>query len=252
MESQMNDNGEWVDRRMALLEPGADLTPNAARALGRLHTRDRRSRVARRNLTWGVALASVVCIVALALPPRALCCTKPADEIPASNYRQSGSPVAPITIEIYSDFECPACAVFYRDTYPRLVTEYVKTGRVRIVHRDFPLPMHPYAKLAARYANAAGELGQYEAVFNRLFETQAEWGANGKIEAAIAPVLTPGALSKIRELVVNDPRLDDSVDEPINQTPTLIVVVNGQRHKLAGAPTFGVLSAYLEELLKSR
>ncbi len=246
----MNDNGEWVDRSMALLEPGADLTPNAARALGRLHTRDRRSRVARRNWICGAAAASVACIVMLALPPRALCCSKPIDEIPGSTYRLSGSPAAPIVVEIYSDFECPACAVFYRETYPSLVAEYVNTGKVRIMHRDFPLPIHRYAKVAARYANAAGELGQYDLVFNRLFETQATWGSNGNIEAAIAPAVTPAVMAKIRELVANGTGLDDSVREQINGTPTLIVVMNGQRLKLAGAPTFGVLSAYVEELLK--
>lgn len=250
MENQTNDNSEWVDRRMALLEPGANPAPDAARAFGRLRERDRRFRVVRRNWIWGAAMASVAFVAMLALPTRALCCTKPADEVPAATYRQSGSAAAPITIEIYSDFECPACAVFYRETYPRLVAEYVNTGKVKIVHRDFPLPMHPYAKLAARYANAAGELGQYEVVFKRLFETQAEWGGNGNIEAAIAPVVAPGVMARIRGLVANDPKLDDSVDEQINQTPTLILVVNGQRHKVAGALTFSVLSTYLEELTK--
>jgi protein-disulfide isomerase len=65
-----------------------------------------------------------------------------------------------------------AFEVFYRDTYPSLVSEYVINGKVRVVHRDFPLPQHKYARLAARYANAADELGLYDVAFNRSFETQ--------------------------------------------------------------------------------
>ena len=257
MENGTNDNSEWVDRRMALLDSAESLEPNAVRAFARLRERDRRFRIVRRNWIWGTALASVACIVMLALPTRALCCTKPDEAIPASSYKQAGSAPAPITVEIYADFECPACAAFYRDTYPLLVSQYVKTGKVRILHRDFPLPQHAYAKLAARYANAAGELGQYDLVFSRLFETQPDWGANGNIEASLAPVLAPDVMAKIRSLVAKDPKLDDSVaadmsmgmgEDHLTQTPTLIVVVNGVRHKLAGAPSFTVLSAYLNEL----
>src|SRR5207248_2110086 len=78
---------------------------------------------------------------------------------PRRDYKVSGSPDAPVVCEIYSDYECPACGLFYSDVFPRLLSEYVMTGKVRVVHRDFPLPMHRYSKLAARYANAAGKSG---------------------------------------------------------------------------------------------
>ena len=63
---------------------------------------------------------------------------------PARNYKESGSPDAPIACEIYSDYECPSCAAFYRDTMPLLVAEYVQTGKVKLLHRDFPLAQHTY------------------------------------------------------------------------------------------------------------
>src|SRR6202012_5794730 len=94
------------------------------------------------------------------------------------NYKVIGSPTAPLTLEIYSDYECPFCAVFYNTVYPQLVAGFVDTGKVRIIHRDFPLPQHPYAKIAARYANAAGENGPYRQAVAPLFTTQGGWGAH--------------------------------------------------------------------------
>ena len=74
--------------------------------------------------------------------------------------------------EIYSDYECPSCAGFCTQVFPKFVAEFVKTGKVRVVHRDFPLPQHPFAKLAARYANAEGEVGHFEEVEKQLFVSQ--------------------------------------------------------------------------------
>jgi protein-disulfide isomerase len=148
--------------------------------------------------------------------------------------------------------------VFYLTAYPRLITEYVKTGKVRVVHRDFPLSQHPYAKLAARYANAAGELGHYDEVVNQLFETQNEWAPNGNVDAAVARVLPAETIEKVRVLVKNDPNLDETVaqdmaivaKDEIHQTPTIVVVHKGTREKVAGGPTYELLRRYLDETLK--
>jgi len=247
---------------MAALDPSESLTPNSARALVKLRQREGRYRMIRRFWIGATAAAGLVAVaVMLALPSRGLCCMKPegSEAAPAANnYKESGSPSAPVVVEIYTDFECPACAAFYRDTYPRLVAGYVNTGRIRIVHRDFPLPQHPHAKLAARYANAAGELGVYEAAFHRLFETQLEWSSNGNIEAALAPVLKPEVLARIRDKVARDTKAEESMKidmlkgatgDKLTQTPSLVVVTrDGQRHVLSGAPPFAVLSAYLDEV----
>ncbi len=239
-----------------MLEPSESFAPDSARGFAKLRRREGRYRVAQRFWVGGTAAAAVLlCVLMLAMPARVLCCTRPDVE----NYKQSGPVAAPVVIEIYSDFECPACAEFYQQIYPALETQYVATGRVRIVHRDFPLPQHKYAKLAARYANAAGELGVYETVAQRLFATQAQWNANGNIEAALAPAVTPELLQRIHAKVGADTKLEasEAADvqmgrgaDQINQTPTLIVVTpDGKRHKLAGAPSFAILKAYLDELI---
>ncbi len=176
------------------------------------------------------------------------------------NYKEVGSPNAPITLEIYSDYSCPSCRNFYMQTYPALISEFVNTNRVRIIHRDFPLPQHPFSVLAARYANAAGEIGKYDVVFMQLFKTQPEWENNGAIEPEVAKVLSPSDLAKVRELVKVDPNLEKTVasdtrlanQDAVNQTPTMVLVRNGKREVIAPIPPYSVLKSYLDSVLAHR
>lgn len=174
-----------------------------------------------------------------------------------NNFKVSGSPSAPITVEIYTDYQCPSCRMLYLDVLPSLQSEYVATGKVRVLHRDFPLPGHQYSKLATRYANAAGEIGKYDAVANQLFKTQPEWSQNGNVDAAVAKVLAPADLAKVRDLVKGDSHLDDTVTadvamgnkDNLNQTPTMIIVKNGKRQKIDGPLPFNILKSYLDQML---
>jgi len=77
-----------------------------------------------------------------------------------------GSPTAPVTIEIFSDFECPMCKTFHEDTLPFLMRDFVVSGKVCIVSREFPLKIdaHKYSRQAANYATAAARIGKYDAV----------------------------------------------------------------------------------------
>src|SRR5215469_1400250 len=89
-------------------------------------------------------------------PPAPKAAAKPAADhkavataatVPAKNFKESGSPTAPVTLEIYTDYECPACRELYMNTLPTINSEYVATGKVRIIHRDYPLPQHQFSKL---------------------------------------------------------------------------------------------------------
>jgi protein-disulfide isomerase len=174
-----------------------------------------------------------------------------------SNYKELGSPSATLVCEIYSDYECPSCANFYRTIYPLLVSDYVKTGKLRIIHRDFPLPQHPFAILAAQYANAAGELGYYEQAAAQLFATQQQWATAGNVGASLVQALPPGVIQKVRAMVesTSDPQATMRSDEAlalqgeVNQTPTLVFIKGGARQKVAGAPAWEVLRLYINELL---
>jgi protein-disulfide isomerase len=173
-------------------------------------------------------------------------------------FKTSGSASAPITLEIYSDYECPYCARFFDETVPLIVAQYVATGKARLIHRDLPLSQHRWSHLAARYANAAGELGQYDLAVNRIFQTQAAWRDNGNIDAQLAQVLPAGLMEKVREKVMNDVSLDRTIaadfemvsKDHINQTPSLVIESKGKRENLSPPPAFGVLKDYLDQLLR--
>jgi protein-disulfide isomerase len=264
----VNDT-QWVERRMQVLAPEPEWQPNAAAALAGLRRRDSRRRTFRRGWMWSLATTAACAVMMMGLPAPAKCAiaglgcrglvpavaaSAPAQA--AANYKEAGSPTAPVTVEIFSDYECPACASFYTNVFPQFVDEYVKTGKVRVIHRDFPLSQHPYSRLAARYANAAGQLGYYDEVVMQLFSHQAQWAANGNVDASVAQVLPPGTMQQVRALVEKDPKLDDTVmndlaivaKEQLNQTPTLLFVYKGNRKKVNGPPTLTILRSFISEI----
>ena len=179
--------------------------------------------------------------------------------MPIRNFKLSGSPAAPLTVELFTDYECPSCRNFYMQVLPQLEKEYVATGKIQLMHRDYRLPQHQFSKLATRFANAAGQLGpeQYKLVAGQLFEKQQEWSANGNVDAAVAKVLSPSDMAKVREMVKSDSHLEDSstADEKIaaadglNQTPTLVIVNKGKRTKIDGFVPFNILKSYLDQML---
>ena len=57
---------------------------------------------------------------------------------------------------VFSDFQCPYCGRFFKDTWPRIRDEYVQSGSLLVAFRNLPLPMHPLAFQAAESALCAG------------------------------------------------------------------------------------------------
>jgi protein-disulfide isomerase len=172
------------------------------------------------------------------------------------NFKESGSPTAPVTIEIYTDYQCPACRDLYMNTLPSLNADFVATGKVHLLHRDYPLPQHQFSKLATRYANAAGTIGKYDVVANQIFVTQPEWEQNGNVDAAVAKVLSPADMEKVRAMVKTDSHLDDSVTQDVamgtnqdhlNQTPTIVIVAKGKRDVISGGMPYSILKQYLNQ-----
>src|SRR5580692_9484657 len=173
-------------------------------------------------------------------------------------FKESGTVMAPITVELYTDYQCPHCRAFYLETLPLLNADFVKTGKVRLIHRDFPLSQFQYSRTAMHYANAAGQVGKFDTVALQLFETQPEWAQSGNVDAAVAKVLTPAEMAKVRTLVKTDSHLDDSVERDVamatstdhlTATPTIVIVFKGKRETITGAPSYPALKAYLNSKL---
>lgn len=86
-----------------------------------------------------------------------------------------GDKDAPVTIIEFSDYECPFCGRHFRETYPLIKKNYIDTGKVKLVYRDFPLNFHPMAVPAAVAANCVREKGSdsaYWKMHDRIFENQ--------------------------------------------------------------------------------
>src|SRR5256884_5259358 len=80
---------------------------------------------------------------------------------------------APVTLVEFSDFQCPFCGRFFATTLPALKQDYIDTGKLRYVFRDFPLDqLHPNARNAAAAAHCAGEQGKYWDMHDVLFQNQ--------------------------------------------------------------------------------
>ncbi|MBI2021875.1 DsbA family protein [Candidatus Daviesbacteria bacterium] len=77
-----------------------------------------------------------------------------------------GDKNAPITLVEFSDYECPFCKRHFDETYPQLIKNYIDTGKVKLVYRDYPLSFHdPMATFEAIAADCSKEQGGDEAYF---------------------------------------------------------------------------------------
>ena len=86
-----------------------------------------------------------------------------------------GDENAPVTIIEFSDYQCPFCRKFWQDTLPSIKKDYIDTGKVKLVYRDFPLGFHPMAIPSAQAANCARETGGDSAYFkmhDKIFAEQ--------------------------------------------------------------------------------
>jgi len=152
--------------------------------------------------TGSLLFLTVMAVVLTAYARPQATASKPATGSPAAstaNPKGIGSPNAPITMEVFGDFECPACRAFFESTVKRVIDEYVVPGKVYLLHRDFPLDMHPYARQAARLANAAASFGQFQAVERALYDKQDDWSTKGNIDEVLASSFPAGQLKKFHD-----------------------------------------------------
>ena len=171
-------------------------------------------------------------------------------------HKAFGSKSAPVTMEVFSDFQCPACKTLYITTNRKIMDDYVSTGKVYLIHRDFPLVMHAHSRVAARYARAAAQLGKNEPVERALFQNQEKWEQSGDVDGTVAAVLSPAEMAKVRALVKGG-TLDAAIDKDfalgqmyrVNQTPTTVFHSGGQTYPYAGVMSYDTLKSFLDQLL---
>ena len=170
--------------------------------------------------------------------------------------RAAGPVTAAVRIDLFSDFQCPACKALHEQTIKRVKEEFAQKGKIRLVHHDFPLPQHKYARPAAILAAAADRLGKYDAVADALFHQQESWGQSGNVDAVVDSVLTPEERKKLRE-IAKDPAILASIERDIqlgermkvSSTPTMIVTHDGKPNPVVGVVSYPVFSKYLSTIV---
>ena len=171
--------------------------------------------------------------------------------------KTAGSPSAPVTIQVFSDFECPSCKLFHDQTLPQIQRDFVATGRVFLVYREFPLPQHAHSREAADYATAAARLGAYQPVADALFRDQPSWSANGKVWDTVASVLTLSQQKKVKATaddasVLGEIQRDVSAGRaiPVPSTPTLVVSRGAKSYPVSGTLNYAILKSLINDLAK--
>jgi protein-disulfide isomerase len=174
-------------------------------------------------------------------------------------HQSEGSKNAPMIMEVFSDYQCPACKQLFITTDRLIVDNYVNTGKIFLIHRDYPLPMHAYSRIAARYARAAAQIGKFGLVQQALFQSQEKWEVTGDVDGTVAAALTPAEIAKVRALVKGG-TMDPLIDKDyalgqiyhVNQTPTTILHAKGQTFPVTGVVTFDVLHTFIDQLLSQK
>jgi len=176
-------------------------------------------------------------------------------ENPAKVTKVMGTPVSAITIEVYSDFQCPKCKFLHENWMGPLIKDYVLTGRAYLIQHEFPLSQHAYAKTAACYACAADRIGKYGEVCDVLFKKQEEWEKDGKVDQTACSVLTPAEAAKVRSLA-KDPEIlaqvqkdmDLGMKVPLRRTPTVIVSYKGKKYPVDVEGSYSIFTRFLDSL----
>jgi protein-disulfide isomerase len=185
---------------------------------------------------------------------------EPAD---ADDDPMMGSQDATITLIEFTDYQCPFCSRHFEQTYPQLKKDYIDTGKVKYVLRDFPLSnIHPNAQKAAEASECADDQGKFWEMHDKLFTSQQEWsnlgladaiakfkqyaGAMGVNASSFASCLDEG---KYDQEVKDD--LSDGSAAGIDGTPGFwILGPDDQKQQISGAYPFDTFKQTFDGMLE--
>ena len=163
---------------------------------------------------------------------------------------------AKVTVTEFASMTCPHCAAFNAETFPKIKAEYIDTGKIRYIFREFPLDIKAAAGSMLSRCIANGDSAKYFAVTDLLFKQQSDWVTKNTTEALSRIGKQAGLSQQQVEACLKDQSLLDKIvaDQKyasevlkVDSTPTFFI--NGE--KIKGETSFEEFSKKINPLLKS-
>ena len=163
---------------------------------------------------------------------------------------------SPVTITEFASMTCPHCAAFNESVFPKIKSEYIDTGKIRYVFREFPLDIKAAAGSMLARCIAKDDSGKYFAVIDMLFRQQNDWVTKNTTETLTRIGKQAGLSQQAVEACLKDQALLDKIaaDQKfanevlkVNSTPTFFI--NGE--KIKGETSFAEFDKRIKSLLKS-
>jgi protein-disulfide isomerase len=173
-----------------------------------------------------------------------------------------GDPNAPITIVEFTDMQCPFCGRYAENTLSKIDQEYIKSGKVRYIVKDFPLEsIHPNALRAAEATHCAAEQNKAWEMHDRLFANQQKLTKEDITAHAAALGLDSAKFEACldSDRYAADIRKEIAVGQSsgVNGTPTFFLGVSDAQpdqmkpqRMLSGALDFSVFKSVLDDMAK--
>lgn len=178
-----------------------------------------------------------------------------------------GNPDAPVTIVEFSDYECPFCKQFFTATLPQIKKQYIDTGKVKMVFRDFPLPFHdPMSTKESVAANCVRAQGNDEAYFKMhdLMFTKTTSNGTGLTDADVTAMAKSLNMDMTKfGACLQDPAQTAEIKKDITDgdaagvtgTPSFVIGASSKDGKIngqlvVGAQPLAAFQAVIDPLLK--
>jgi len=178
--------------------------------------------------------------------------TAPTATISTEGDPVEGSVNAPVTIIEFSDFQCPYCERFFSQTLSQIRTNYIDTGKVRLVYKNFPLSFHASAMPAAIAADCADAQGKFWEYHDKLFNSVSDWTSRGRTafeEYAQQLGLNAATFSSCLDssATAYDVQADIAAGSAAGVSGTPSFFINGV--KVVGAQPYSVFQQAIEQML---
>lgn len=226
---------------MALIAAGLLIWPASAKA-GQAGVEEEIAELRRELAEIKKELAEIKTILQKTL--KAQSPASPTAEVRVSGRPSLGRQDAPVTMVEFSDYQCPFCKRHVVTVSPILKKEYIDTGKLRHVFRDFPIAsLHPQAKKAHEAAHCAGEQNRYWEMHDTLFENPRDFSLPALKQLAEKIGLQSEPFDRCLESGKYAPEVEKEIVEGteagVRGTPSFFIGPSGSGETIPGAMVTG-------------